>query len=305
MEDEQNQNQVVNQNVIIGQVLLQEEISMDCGLAPGLQGKHSQDFTDPSGYWAKFFAPGLGGPPAYLVPSPWANFFTAILMSPKMFDNAKQVLKSAPLMAALDEQMEHVGFKLPQSCPSKVQLMCLEEIVTKSGVHLGGLDPSVKEGSTNEIGASLNPDLGKDETFILPDSELEASTEHDCNLGPDMALPEDTSLGQAKKKNAAKAQVIVDSEVRRSPRLKGHTNGFMKKQCNNRACLGCNASPPAMSFKAVRKLGASMCGLDPLDLPDEVLLKKMKTAPVGQNSSTTADAVADAPEDAEDDADKN
>jgi hypothetical protein len=124
-------------------------------------------------------------------------------------------------MAALDDQMEHVGFKLPQSCPSKVQLMCLEENVTKSGVQLGGLDPSVKEGSTTKIGASLNPDLGKDETFILPNPELEASTEHDCNLGPGMALPDDTSLGHAKKKNAAKAQVIVDSEVRRSPRLKG------------------------------------------------------------------------------------
>lgn len=115
-------------------------------------------------------------------------------MSPKMFDNAKQVLKSAPLTAALDEQMEPVGFKLPQSYPSKVQLMCLEENVTESGVQLGGLDPSVKEGSTTEIGASLNPNLGKDGTFTLPDSELEASTEHDCNLGPGMALPDDTSL---------------------------------------------------------------------------------------------------------------
>jgi hypothetical protein len=60
-----------------------------------------------------------------------------------------------------------------------------------------------------------------------------------------------------------------------------------------------------MSLKPVRKLGASMCGLDPLDLPDEVLLKKMKTAPMGKNSSIVADAVADAPEDVEDDADKN
>lgn len=60
-----------------------------------------------------------------------------------------------------------------------------------------------------------------------------------------------------------------------------------------------------MSLKAMRKLGASICGLDPLDLPDEVLLKKMKTAPVGKNSSIVANAATDAPEDAEDDADKN
>lgn len=47
-----------------------------------------------------------------------------------------------------------------------------------------------------------------------------------------------------------------------------------------------------------------MCGLDPLELPDEVLLKKMKTAPVGKTSSGVAPPTAEATDNEDDDADK-
>lgn len=91
------------------------------------------------------------------------------------------------------------------------------------------------------------------------------------------------------KKSGKLGKLVVDSQVRRSPRIKDQKMGFMQKQCKDKNCLGCNSSPPILSQNSIRKLGTSLCGLDPSDLSDSVLSKKLKLAPVGASSSGTGD----------------
>jgi hypothetical protein len=85
------------------------------------------------------------------------------------------------------------------------------------------------------------------------------------------------------KKKANGKTVIVDTEVRRSPRVKTKKGGFKDPQCCNKNCLGCNAAPPVLSNKAIRKMGSALCDLDTELLTDDALSKKKKTAPVGKN----------------------
>lgn len=49
-------------------------------------------FSDPSGLWGNFFAPSMDKAPTCLVPSEWANFFTAALLTPKLFCPTKEFL---------------------------------------------------------------------------------------------------------------------------------------------------------------------------------------------------------------------
>lgn len=166
LQNEALQNQVQQdetQNLIIGRVQLTNENSFDPGLASWMKKKQTQAFSDPSGCWSKFFAPYVGCPPACLVPAPWANFFTAILLSPKMFDNAKEILKTAPLMAALEEQGT-VGFHLPPACPVKSPVECIDEdecsVMTGLGLESGLVNTCThNDDSAVKIGLNLELDL--------------------------------------------------------------------------------------------------------------------------------------------------
>ena len=86
-----------------------------------------------------------------------------------------------------------------------------------------------------------------------------------------------------KKKN--RPAILVDTQLRRSPRVKVQKMGFKNPQCHDKQCLGCNAAPPVLTRKALRKLGSSLCDVDPDSIADAVLSKKKKTAPVGSKSS--------------------
>jgi hypothetical protein len=317
MEAQENQGQnEVQHNLIIGRIQLSQESSFDPGLADWMQrkmqGQSNMGFSDPSGYWAKYFAPQLGVAPACLVPGPWANFFTAILLSPNSFNNAKEMLKTTRMMAALDDQNSTVGFQLPAACPIKAKIVCLEddELNLPADQKTKQKGPLFTPSTMNETividGGIPEFTLGKNDSFgddthhnEILDQGNELAMEPENGLAPVLDPSKENSPPPGKKKSAGRAQVVVDSEVRRSPRLKGQTGGFMKKQCTNKACLGCNSSPPVLSLKSVRKIGASMCGLDPMELSDEILLKKMKTAPVGKTS------VGKAASNEDDDADKD
>lgn len=73
----------------------------------------------------------------------------------------------------------------------------------------------------------------------------------------------------------------MDNDVKRSPRLKQNIKGFKDPMCNDMTCLGCNAKPPTLSTKKIRKLSSSLCDNDASLVIDVVLNKKGKTAPVG------------------------
>jgi altronate dehydratase len=79
-----------------------------------------------------------------------------------------------------------------------------------------------------------------------------------------------------KKRHAKRVAPVVESEVRRSPRLKEVCNNFKSNACLNRKCLSCNPDPPILSFKVIKKIGVDFCKVDKELLSEEALLTKRK-----------------------------
>lgn len=90
---------------------------------------------------------------------------------------------------------------------------------------------------------------------LVEQEELELSSNSDT-LNPNCPA-------SVKRKKLGHPKIVVNSEVCRSPRIKGQKMGFKNPQCQDKSCLGCKASPPVFSSKTVGKLGYSLCGVDP------------------------------------------
>ena len=68
---------------------------------------------------------------------------------------------------------------------------------------------------------------------------------------------------------------LVDTEVRRSDRIRNNNEGFKSKPCPDFNCLPCNASPPELQNKVVKNLSASFCKVGDNEL-DSKLSKRAK-----------------------------
>lgn len=76
----------------------------------------------------------------------------------------------------------------------------------------------------------------------------------------------------------------MESDVRRSPRIKIKKNGFKDPICKDKNCLSCNAKPLALSTKAIRKISSTLCDLNASQVTDAALnnkKKKDKATPMG------------------------
>jgi len=62
-------------------------------------------------------------------------------------------------------------------------------------------------------------------------------------------MPIPTYAATSNGKKIDRPKIMVDNQVRRSPRLQGKKMGFKNPQCQDKCCLGCNASPPVLSVK--------------------------------------------------------
>jgi len=60
-----------------------------------------------------------------------------------------------------------------------------------------------------------------------------------------------------KKRRISKLSVVVESEVRRSPRLKNAQKGFKANTCIDKNCLACRAMPPVLKKSQIKKLPLS------------------------------------------------
>jgi hypothetical protein len=100
------------------------------------------------------------------------------------------------------------------------------------------------------------------------------------------ALPDDSldeqSPGKKRGRKAKATTPIVDSAVRRSPRVRANNNGFKANTCKAKNYLGCNADLPTLSTCTLRRIGTSLCNLQEEHLDDQVLLNKKKMEPVGK-----------------------
>ena len=237
------------QNLQVGLVLISDQLNAS---TQSLFERHNYDssFVDLAGPWTKFFAHGPNKIPQFLIPSDWANYFTALLMSPGHFSRAKQFMQSNALLGSIDNGQK-IGFTLPASCPVKTFPSC-----------------TVK-------------------AYVADDEALESASMVIKSLATDMivdlneAPPVDEEGRVRNKKN--KGTVLVETEVRRSPRIKVYKKGFKDPICKDKSCLGYNAKPPSLSTKAIRSISSTLCDLDASQVTDAALSKKKKSqlAPVG------------------------
>jgi hypothetical protein len=75
------------------------------------------------------------------------------------------------------------------------------------------------------------------------------------------------------KRKQAKAP-LVDTEVRRSDRLKGKHQGFKSNACPERECFCCSIEVPTVTSKVIRSLGKDFCHIPEEKLNEEKLKKK-------------------------------
>jgi hypothetical protein len=95
------------------------------------------------------------------------------------------------------------------------------------------------------------------------------------------------------KKRARKGKMqspVVDSEVRRSNRVKGRTNGFKPSGCKVTNCLGCNLDPPTISLEALQAIRTKMCQINAEELDEANLTKKKKPKPIAKKKEKNKNA---------------
>lgn len=132
-------------------------------------------------------------------------------------------------------------------------------------------------------------------TACPSDKNLECACTEDDNLEENKAMlveleEDDIQIAQSTSKKMKKGKrplAVVDSNLRRSPRIKQVSNGFKNSVYTNRRCLVCSPNPPIIPTQVIRALGAEFCQLDEDSLTDEILMKggKMKS-PVGKKKGS-------------------
>jgi len=81
-------------------------------------------------------------------------------------------------------------------------------------------------------------------------------------------LLEESSLGKKIRRKARPDTPIVDSAIRRSNRVRANYSGFKMNTCKAKNCLGCSSDPPTISPTSLKKIGSSLCQLQPSQLDD-------------------------------------
>ncbi|KAJ1289248.1 hypothetical protein BS78_02G149600 [Paspalum vaginatum] len=91
-----------------------------------------------------------------------------------------------------------------------------------------------------------------------------------------------------KRKNSFKTSTpIVETEVRRSSRLREQAKGSKRNNCTDKHCLARSVAPPSISLSVIRNLGASFCKVSETELTDERLQKKAKPAPIARKQKVS------------------
>lgn len=89
-----------------------------------------------------------------------------------------------------------------------------------------------------------------------------------------------------KKKANKRPSPVVDTQVRRSERVRQGSNGFKVSNCSDRKCTTC--TPPTLSTKVIKNLGTQFCSMDLATLSEDNLMKGGGTTePVGRKKSKT------------------
>jgi hypothetical protein len=108
---------------------------------------------------------------------------------------------------------------------------------------------------------------------LLDSSEEENAAE---DVGGLQVLGEEPSTPLAPRRKRIPNSLLVEYEVRRSPRIIELNGGFKSHDnCASKNCLSCNSDPPGLTGKVVKKLVVSFCKVQEKNL-DRKLKKKSK-----------------------------
>lgn len=88
-----------------------------------VERSRNADATRP---WAKFFAKGNDECLHVPIPTQWANFFTAMLLSPGLFDWAREFL-SSKAVSCLGLEAGVIDYYVPKQCPSEISCAAATE----------------------------------------------------------------------------------------------------------------------------------------------------------------------------------
>ena len=188
---------------------------------------------------------------------------TALIEVPRKWADFFQVFLNSPESFTWAKNLLATQFPsfLPHS-PDAVNLSLSPEPCNRKAELCGKLD-------------SFSSSLIPEEAFIL-DEELNASP------------PEKKKQRKGKMKSP-----VVESEVRRSNRVRGRTNGFKPSGCKITNCLGCKVQPPTLFIATLQAIGTEMCQINPEEVDEAVLNKRKKPKPIkkkGKNKENDDEA---------------
>jgi hypothetical protein len=142
---------------------------------------------------------------------------------------------------------------------------------------------------SSDIPSALMEPETKTHPFVIPrkcpdDKFLDSVLSKES--ADDASVPSDPASSPPK-------HVVVESDLRRSKRLRDARAGFRQGSCQKKNCLMCQhkfEGPSSLSAKTIRRLGESFCNLSEEELADKAL-KKKKNPPgcVGSNKSGKKD----------------
>ena len=175
------------------------------------------------------------------IPVSWFNFIVHLLLSPDKFSWTVNMLKSGmwDLFTTVENMDQAFLFHIPDKCPTSHAPICQ------------AMEEGVQDKGKENIGVAAN----------LHDVESQA-------------LLQPFGQENLRKRRSGKTP-LVETEVRRSDRIKKDNAGYKRNSCPNNNCLPCNAVPPTIKKSVVKNLTASFCKVSEGELED-MLAKKPK-----------------------------
>ncbi|TVU00955.1 hypothetical protein EJB05_53612, partial [Eragrostis curvula] len=195
--------------------------------------------------WARHFSPADIQKPMIQIPDDWLAFFTTMLLSPSHFSWAKDFLNSKAWNIFLTVQGPNKGlnFQIPITCPQKNAPTCFLQDMENTDSMITGM-PTKEPPATSEN--TKGKSIYSSHTVPLPKQVLHCK-------GP-----------------------MVETEVRRSDRIRAQNQGFKRGSCTHRNCLACSNEPPVLHPDLIKNLGTTFAKMKPDMTADEALHKKKK-----------------------------
>jgi len=136
---------------------------------------------------------------------------------------------------------------------------------TKS-LLLIGIASSLDNDSFDTIKLSITDTCPDFNLTCSSDAENENQEEED---GTTRVMP-------PKKRGQKRMTIHVESEVRRSPRLKNTNLSFKPESCKKKNCLACQIKPLTLKKETIRKLAVEFCNMDESDVSNDILQERKR-----------------------------